>query len=316
MKKYGFGVDVGGTTCKLGLFQTDGTLIEKWEIPTDKRDGGKNILSDLAASIETKMSDRSIDKSDVEGIGIGVPGAVTDDGVVNRCVNVGWGVVPLVEEMEKLTGLKVRAANDANIAALGESWMGAGKDFSSILMVTLGTGIGGGIVIGDHILSGFNGSAAEIGHIMVDESETLQCNCGKYGCIEQYASATGIVRVAQRHIEKDPEAAKRSAFTKIDGFTAKDVFDAAKEYDIFALDTVREVCGMLGKMIATVCNVINPEAVLIGGGVSKAGHIIIDELMPGFKVGAFHACADTKIELATLGNDAGIYGGVKLVMED
>ena len=312
MKKYGFGVDVGGTTCKLGLFQTDGTLVEKWEIPTDKSDGGKNILSDLAKAIDEKMSEKGIEKSDVEGIGIGVPGAVTEDGVVNRCVNVGWGVVPLVKEMEELSGLRVRAANDANIAALGESWMGAGRDFSSILMVTLGTGIGGGIVIGDHILTGFNGSAAEIGHIVVDDTETLRCNCGNHGCIEQYASATGIVMMAHRYLDGTDNA---SSLRDIADFSAKDVFDAAKSGDEAACEIVHKVCGMLGHMIATVCNVVNPEAVLIGGGVSKAGHIIIDELMDGFKKGAFHACADTRIELATLGNDAGIYGGVKLVMD-
>ena len=312
MKKYGFGVDVGGTTCKLGLFQTDGTLMEKWEIPTDKSDGGANILRDIVAAVHGKMVANDISKEDVEGIGIGVPGAVTEDGVVNRCVNVGWGVVPLVKEMEELSGLRVRAANDANIAALGESWMGAGKDFSSILMVTLGTGIGGGVVVGDRILTGFNGSAAEIGHIVVNEDEILQCNCGNHGCIEQYASATGIVMMAHRHLDR---TGKQSVLSTMEDFSAKDVFDAAKAGDDVAGDVVHEVCYMLGKMIATVCNVVNPEAVLIGGGVSKAGQIIIDELMDGFKVGAFHACADTKIELATLGNDAGIYGGVKLVMD-
>ena len=312
MKKYGFGVDVGGTTCKLGLFQTDGTLLEKWEIPTDTSDNGANILKDIVAAVHGKMVAKDITKEEVEGIGIGVPGAVTEDGVVNRCVNVGWGVVPIVKEMEELSGLRVRAANDANIAALGEYWMGAGKDYSSILMVTLGTGIGGGIVIGNKILTGFNGSAAEIGHINVNEDELLACNCGNHGCIEQYASATGIVMMAHRRLERTD---KKTRLSEIEDFTAKDVFDLAKDGDEVAMEVVREVCYMLGKMIATVCNVINPEAVLIGGGVSKAGDIIIEELMSGFKVGAFHACAGTKIELATLGNDAGIYGGVKLVMD-
>ena len=190
--------------------------------------------------------------------------------------------------------------------------MGAGKNFSSILMVTLGTGIGGGVVIGDRILTGYNGSAAEIGHIVVNEDEILQCNCGNHGCIEQYASATGIVMMAHRHMDRTDKA---SSLSSIENFSAKDVFDAAKAGDEVAKEVVHEVCYMLGKMIAAVCNVVNPEAVLIGGGVSKAGSIIIDELMSGFKVGAFHACENTKIELATLGNDAGIYGGVRLVME-
>ncbi len=312
MKKYGFGVDVGGTTCKLGLFQTDGTLMEKWEIPTDKSDGGANILKDIVAAVNDKMAEKGISKDDVEGIGIGVPGAVTGDGVVNRCVNVGWGVVPLVKEMEELAGLRVRAANDANIAALGEYWMGAGKGFDSILMVTLGTGIGGGIVIDGKILVGSTGAGAEIGHICVDEDEPNACNCGKHGCIEQYASATGIVMMAHRFLES---TGKKSTLSEIADFSAKDVLDAAKAGDEVAQMTIHKVFHMLGLTLGTVCNVVNPEAVLIGGGVSKAGQIILDELQDGFKAGAFHACANTKIELATLGNDAGIYGGVKLVME-
>ncbi len=312
MKKYGFGVDVGGTTCKLGLFQTDGTLMEKWEIPTDKSDGGANIMKDIVAAVNDKMAANGISKDDVEGIGIGVPGAVTPDGVVNRCVNVGWGVVPIEKEMEELSGLRVRAANDANIAALGEYWMGAGKGYDSILMVTLGTGIGGGIVIDGKILVGSTGAGAEIGHICVDEDEPNACNCGKHGCIEQYASATGIVMMAHRFLEN---TGKASTLSDIADFSAKDVLDAAKAGDEVAKMTIHKVFHMLGITLGTVCNVVNPEAVLIGGGVSKAGQIILDELQDGFKAGAFHACADTKIELATLGNDAGIYGGVKLVME-
>ncbi len=312
MKEYGFGVDVGGTTCKLGLFKTDGTLLDKWEIPTDKSDAGKNVLGDIAKAIEGKMAERSISKDEVEGIGIGVPGAVTEDGVVNRCVNVGWGVVPLEKEMEQITGLRTRAANDANIAALGEYWMGAGKGYGSILMVTLGTGIGGGIVINGKILVGSTGAGAEIGHIVVDENEPEACNCGHHGCIEQYASATGIVMMAHRLLES---SGKESALSGMGDFTCKDVLDAAKDGDEVAKMTVHKVFHMLGITLGTICNVVNPEAILIGGGVSKAGSIITDELAAAFKIGAFHACADTKIELATLGNDAGIYGGVKLVME-
>lgn len=312
MKKYGFGVDVGGTSIKLGLFLTDGTLMEKWEIPTDKSDGGDNIFGDIAKTIDDKMSEKGIEKSDVQGIGIGVPGAVREDGVVNRCVNLGWDVVPIEEKMSQITGLTVKAANDANIAALGESWMGAGKEFSSILMVTLGTGIGGGIVINGHILTGFNGAGAEIGHIMVNDDETEACGCGNHGCIEQYASATGYVRMAHRYLDTHDEP---SVLRNMDDFTAKDIFDAAKSGDEAAKNILHEVGYHLGHMIATVCNVANPEAVLIGGGVSKAGQVVIDELKEGFDRAAFHAVRGTKIRLATLGNDAGIYGGVRLVME-
>ena len=313
MKKYGFGVDVGGTTCKLGLFETNGTLIDKWEIPTNTENNGESIPHDIVAAVHNKMVEKGLTKDDVEGIGIGLPGAVTEDGVVNKCVNLGWGVVPIVAQMEELSGLKVRAANDANIAALGEAWMGAGKGCHSVVMVTLGTGIGGGVILNNRILTGFNGAAGEIGHIVVNEDEILQCNCGNHGCIEQYASATGIVMMAHRHLDR---SGKPSALRDMGDFSAKDVFDQAKAGDELAKEVVHQVCYLLGKMIATVCNVINPEIVLIGGGVSKAGQIIIDEIKEGFDVGIFHACANTKITLATLGNDAGIFGGVGLIIHE
>ena len=313
MKKYGFGVDVGGTTCKLGLFETNGTLIDKWEIPTNTDNNGESIPHDIVAAVHNKMVEKGLTKDDVEGIGIGLPGAVTEDGVVNKCVNLGWGVVPIVAQMEELSGLKVRAANDANIAALGEAWMGAGKGCHSVVMVTLGTGIGGGVILNNRILTGFNGAAGEIGHIVVNEDEILQCNCGNHGCIEQYASATGIVMMAHRHLDR---SGKPSALRDMGDFSAKDVFDQAKAGDELAKEVVHQVCYLLGKMIATVCNVINPEIVLIGGGVSKAGQIIIDKIKEGFDVGIFHACADTKITLATLGNDAGIFGGVGLIIHE
>ena len=313
MKKYGFGVDVGGTTCKLGLFETNGTLIDKWEIPTNTDNNGESIPHDIVAAVHNKMVEKGLTKDDVEGIGIGLPGAVTEDGVVNKCVNLGWGVVPIVAQMEELSGLKVRAANDANIAALGEAWMGAGKGCHSVVMVTLGTGIGGGVILNNRILTGFNGAAGEIGHIVVNEDEILQCNCGNHGCIEQYASATGIVMMAHRHLDRN---GKPSALRDMVDFSAKDVFDQAKAGDELAKEVVHQVCYLLGKMIATVCNVINPEIVLIGGGVSKAGQIIIDEIKEGFDVGIFHACANTKITLATLGNDAGIFGGVGLIIHE
>ena len=312
MKQYGFGVDLGGTTCKLGLFQTDGTLIEKWEIPTDVSDEGKRILPDIAASIKGRMAEKDIAAEDVQGVGIGVPGAVDAKGTVNRCVNLGWGVVDVKGELSALTGLDVQVGNDANIAALGEAWMGAGKGYQSVVMVTLGTGVGGGIVLDGKILNGFNGAAGEMGHIRVNPAETVPCNCGNKGCLEQYASATGIVRVAKMRLEKNQ---KKTSLTKFDPLTAKDVFDEAKAGDALAGDVVREVCTRLGGAIATVCNVVNPEAVLIGGGVSKAGLILLSELKGGFDESVFHACRDTKILLATLGNDAGIYGGVRMVLD-
>ncbi len=322
MKRYGYGVDLGGTTCKLGLFETDGKLVDKWEIPTNISDEGKYILPDIAEAIRKKTAELSLKKGDLWGAGIGVPGAVDQNGVVNRCVNLGWGVKDVRGELSELTGLSVRVANDANIAALGEAWMGAGKGFSSIVMVTLGTGVGGGVIIDGKILNGFNGAAGEMGHIRVNPDETVPCNCGNKGCLEQYASATGIVRMAklrlQENASKDQKwanAKKDSALWHHEILTAKDVFDDAKAGDAFAGKVVHEVCTILGSAIGSVCNIINPEAILIGGGVSKAGLILLSELEEGFHQSVFHACRNTKILLATLGNDAGIYGGVKLLLD-
>lgn len=312
MKEYGFGVDVGGTTCKLGFFKTDGTLLDKWEIVTDTSNNGANILKDITDAIYAKMAENNITKDDVQGIGVGVPGAVTPDGVVNRCVNLGWGVVPIEKDLAEISGMKVRAANDANIAALGEAWMGGGKGCDSVVMVTLGTGIGGGIVINNQIITGHHGAAGEIGHIVVNPDEILECNCGNHGCIEQYASATGIVRLAKRHMDRSQKA---SPIRDIADLTAKDVFDYAKKKDELSVEIVETVCGLLGKLIAKICNVVNPEIVLIGGGVSKAGNIIIENMMEDFTSEVFHASKDTKIALATLGNDAGIYGGLRLILD-
>ena len=159
MKKYGFGADVGGTAIKMGLFETDGTLVEKWEIPTDTSERGAHILQDIASTVHGKMVEYDLTKDMVEGIGIGVPGAVDQNGVVNKAVNLGWDIIPVEEELGRLSGMRVKAGNDANVAALGENWMGSGKGYDSIVMVTLGTGIGGGIIINGRILTGANGAA-------------------------------------------------------------------------------------------------------------------------------------------------------------
>lgn len=314
MKEYGFGADLGGTTCKLGLFQTDGTLLEKWEIVTDTSNHGENILGDIAAAVHAKMVERSLTKEMVEGLGIGVPGPVSKDGVVNRAVNLGWGVTPVAQQLSELSGLKVRVANDANVAALGENWMGSGKGFDSIVMVTLGTGIGGGIVIDGQILAGADGAAGEIGHMTVNEQELEACGCGRFGCLEQYASATGIARYARRMLAGSEEPSRLREI-KAEELTAKDVFDAAKEGDRMANEVVEAVGKLLASALAKICVVVNPEAVLIGGGVSKAGQILLESIAEPFKNMAFHACRDTKILLASLGNDAGIYGGVRLVLD-
>ncbi len=312
MAQYGFGLDLGGTTCKCGLFTTQGELLEKWEVPTDTSNGGVNILKNLAQTVIKKMEEKNITPDDVWGVGIGIPGPVSRDGVVNRCVNLGWGVFNVEKEFsECLGGLKVKAANDANVAALGESWMGAAKEYSSSVMVTLGTGVGGGVIINDEIVSGSTGAAGEIGHIRVNYTEDNACGCGNKGCLEQYCSATGIARLARiRLAENDDETPLRSVET----LDAKAVFDQAKIGDVVAKDIVKRACAYLAQGLQVISCVVNPEAFVIGGGVSKAGQYLVDEIEYRFNQIAFHGCRSTKITLASLGNDAGIYGAMKLIL--
>lgn len=312
MKKYGFGVDVGGTTVKMGFFETSGNLIDKWEIRTNTDDQGKQILPDIAKAIDNKLAQEGISKSEVEGVGIGVPGPVRGDGVVNACVNLGWGVFNVSEELGRLTGLTVKVGNDANVAALGEMWKGGAMGCSDVIMVTLGTGVGGGIIVDGHVVAGFNGAGGEIGHITVNNDEIEPCNCGQYGCLEQYASATGIVRMAKRKLAKSSEETVLRNYTDL---TAKDIFDEAKAGDTVALTLVDDLGEILGSTLSNMACVVNPEVIVIGGGVSKAGQILIDTIQKHFVETSFHACRDTRFELASLGNDAGMYGCMRMVLQ-
>jgi glucokinase len=312
MKKYAFGVDIGGTTCKIGFFETSGKLLDKWEIPTNRANGGASILDDVAQAVEDKIKKEQIEKADVQGIGVGVPGPVKSNGVVNRCVNLGWGIVSVAEELGKKTGLSVKVGNDANVAALGEMWQGGAKGSRDVIMVTLGTGVGGGIIVDGKVVAGFDGAGGEIGHITVNPHETEACNCGQRGCLEQYASATGIVRLAKRKLAQTKEATKLTGYAEL---TAKDVFDEAKAGDAVALELVDEVCGILGSTLSNVACVVNPEIIVIGGGVSKAGAILIDAIQKHFAATSFHACSNTRFAAAGLGNDAGMYGCVQMLLE-
>ena len=312
MKKYGFGVDVGGTTIKMGFFETSGKLIDKWEIKTDTSNGGENILSDIAKAIDNKLAQEGISKNDVQGVGVGVPGPVNSKGIVLKCVNLGWGVFNVEEELASLTGLKVKAGNDANVAALGEMWQGAGKGSEDMVMVTLGTGVGGGIIVDGKVIAGANGAGGEIGHITVNDDEIEACNCGQYGCLEQYTSATGIVRMARRKLAKtDEETSLRS----VEELSAKIIFDEAKKGDKIAGELVEELGKILGSTLSNIAAVTNPEVIVIGGGVSKAGQILIDTIHKHFTESVFHACKDTRFVLAGLGNDAGMYGCVKMLLD-
>ncbi len=310
--KYGFGVDVGGTTIKIAFFDREGEMITKWEIPTNITDNGAFILSDIASSIKSYLSQEKIPDEQIIGIGIGVPGPVNEQGVVNKCVNLGWEILDLHKELSALTGFPVKAGNDANVAALGECWKGGGQGAMNMVLATLGTGIGGGIVNNGKLIAGAHGAGGEIGHIIVNKQETEPCGCGNYGCIEQYGSATGVVRLAKRYLSSHDEA---SCLRELQTITCKDVFDAAKAKDHAALAITDQMYDLMGEFLASVCTVVDPEVIVLGGGVSKAGQILVDGIAPYFEKYAFHACHGTRITLATLGNDAGAYGAFKMVLD-
>lgn len=313
MSRYGFGIDVGGTTIKMGFFDVEkGELLEKWEIDTRKENGGVFILEDIASQIEKKLEEKKISKNEVAGIGLGVPGPVKADGTVVKCINLGWGIFNVEEELSKKTGLSVKAGNDANVAALGEMWKGGGEGCKNLLLITLGTGVGGGIIVEGKMLSGSNGAGGEIGHVVVDETEEEVCGCGKKGCLEQYASATGIVRMAKKALAGYEQ---ETPLKHIENLTAKDIFDEAKKGDIFALGQVEQMGRILGTAVANIACVVNPEMIVIGGGVSKAGNILIEAVEKYFKTRTFHACTNAGFALAKLGNDAGIYGAAYLISQ-
>ena len=310
--KYGFGIDLGGTTVKIAYFDETGKMLDKWEIPTVTDNGGVQILPDIAHSIRQYMDAYKIADTAILGLGIGVPGPVNAKGIVNKGINLGWGVFNIAETLTNLTGFPVKAGNDANVAALGEFWKGGGQGCDNMVFVTLGTGVGGGIVVEGNLLHGAHGSGAEIGHLVLNRNETVPCNCGKYGCVEQYCSATGIVRMAKLYLEANDVP---SSLNGVEPLTCKDIFDAAKAGDEAANAILDQVYAYMGEFLGNVCSTVNPEVVVIGGGVSKAGDVLIKGVEPYFKKFVFHAASTAKFTLASLGNDAGAYGAFKLALD-
>ena len=297
---------------KLGLFDIGGNVLDKWEVPTRTENGGANILSDIAASVRAKMSDKSIDKENVAGVGVGAPGPVDGEGIIHKAVNLGWGEMNLKKELTTLLdGMRVEGGNDANVAALGEMWKGGGQGHKNLVAVTLGTGVGGGIIINGRIMTGATGSGGEIGHIHVEDHETEVCGCGNYGCLEEYASATGITRLANRQLQ----ASDKPSVLRQGEVSAKAVFDAVKAGDELAIEVAKQFGNYLGKGLAVIACVVNPEIFVIGGGVSKAGEVLFEYIRPAFDKTVFHGCRNTQFALATLGNDAGIYGAAKMVLD-
>ena len=314
MKDYAFGIDLGGTTAKVGLFTTSGALLEKWEVPTDTSNAGEHILENLANAILGKMKEKEIPTENVEGVGIGVPGPVLDSSIVPVvCANLGgWGERNVAAQLSGLLdGLKVLVGNDANVAALGEIWMGTAKGCSSAVMVTLGTGVGGGVIVNGKVIDGAHGAGGEIGHITVNPHETATCGCGKHGCLEQYSSATGVVRCMKKLLDENPDTA---CVLRGTDFEAKDIFDAARNGDALAMQEVEDMTTTLGMSLATIAATTDPEMFMVGGGVSRAGDVLFDPLVKHYKEFAYRSCREIPIKPASLGNDAGIYGAVRLIV--
>ncbi|MBM7584666.1 glucokinase [Bacillus pakistanensis] len=313
-EKWLVGVDLGGTTTKIAFLNLYGELLHKWEIPTDKSDNGKNIIINIAKAIDQKLSELDQPKSKLMGIGMGAPGPVDMvKGIIYEAVNLGWDKnMPLKDLLEVETGLSAVIDNDANCAALGEMWKGAGDGAKDIICVTLGTGVGGGVIANGDIIHGTRGAAGEIGHITVVPDGGYPCNCGKSGCLETVASATGVVRLA---LEALNDSSHKSILKEVKtSLTAKDVFDAARTGDALAKQVVNKLAFYLGIAIANLGSALNPEKIVLGGGVSRAGDILLKGVVDRFKEYAFSTVANsTKISIATLGNDAGVIGAAWLV---
>ena len=305
------GVDIGGTSVKIGLFETTGELLDKWEVKTRKEDGGVNILPDVAASIRKKLDEKGLDlKKDVAGAGMGVPGPVMPDGYVEVCVNLGWRDLNPQEELSRLLdGIPVKSGNDANVAALGEMWQGGGKGYSDLVMVTLGTGVGGGIIIDGKIYAGMRSMGAELGHtLLVLEGE--HCTCGRDGCWEAYASATALIRQAKRAGEQHPESALHGR----EELTALDVFQAADAGDAAAQAVIDRWCVYVAAGMTDLVNSLAPEMILIGGGISRQGERILSPIREYVAEHCFggREGAVPIIAAAKLGNEAGIIGAAAL----
>jgi len=313
-QKWLAGVDIGGTTIKMAFVSLQGDIVDKWEIYTNKSENGKHIPTEIARSIENKLSEQHKTKEILAGLGVGAPGPINDeDGSVAVGVNIGWEKnFPLKAKLEQELSLPVIVDNDANVAAIGEMWKGAGERAKDVLCVTLGTGVGGGVIANGEVLHGVNGAAGEIGHITVVVDDGAPCNCGKKGCLETVASATGVVRFAKEMLKTSEQESKLRSMD-IDRLTAKDIFDLAKEMDPLANEIVKRITHYLGLALANASNVINPKKIVIGGGVSKAGNILLNPLKEEFQKFAFPRVSEgAELTIAKLENDAGVIGAAWL----
>lgn len=315
MEKWLVGVDLGGTTTKLAFLNQNGDILQKWEIETDVSEKGKNITTNIATAISEKLKEMGEIEERLLGIGMGAPGPVDGEtGVIYEAINLGWTNYPLRDLLAEATGLPVVVDNDANMAALGEMWKGAGNGARDLVCVTLGTGVGGGVIANGAIVQGVSGAAGEFGHVIVELEGGATCNCGLNGCLETVASATGIVRLAMRELDANGDSHLAYILRQNGHITAKDVADCAKQGDNYAQSVFDRVSFYLGYVLANVANTLNPEKIVIGGGVSKAGDILLNNVRKYFQQFTFSQVRkSTSLAIANLGNDAGVIGAAWLI---
>ncbi|MEG3303707.1 ROK family glucokinase [Streptococcus suis] len=319
MSKKIIGIDLGGTSVKLAILTTEGEIQEKWSIKTNILDDGSHIVPDIIDSIKQRFETHDLTKGDFLGVGMGSPGVVDSEaGTVIGAYNLNWKTLQLVkDQFESALGLPFFIDNDANVAALGEQWVGAGNNNPNVVFMTLGTGVGGGVIAAGNLIRGVKGAGGELGHITVDFDEPFACTCGKKGCLETVASATGIVNLSRRYADQYAGDAKLKQMID-DGqdVTAKDVFDLAKEGDDLALIVYRHFSEYLGVACANIAAVLNPTYIVLGGGVSAAGEFLLDGVRKVFAENSFPQIKEsTQIVLATRGNDAGVLGAASLVLK-
>ena len=313
------GIDLGGTSIKFGILTLEGEVQDKWAIPTNILSDGKHIVPDIIESINHRLNLYNLDKSDFIGIGMGTPGAVDiEAATVRGAFNLNWADIQEVgAPISEGVGLPFILDNDANVAALGERWVGAGENQPDVVFITLGTGVGGGIVAAGNLIHGVVGAAGEIGHIVVEPHDGFACTCGNHGCLETVTSATGVVRLARKFAEEYEGSSQiKASIDNGDEVTSKDIFIAAEAGDAFALSVVDKFAYYLGFACANLGSTLNPAAIVIGGGVSAAGEFLRSKVETYFQKYSFSTVRDsTKIKLAELGNDAGIIGAASLALK-
>lgn len=319
MSKKIIGIDLGGTSIKFAILTLDGEVQEKWSIKTNILDEGSHIVEDMIESIAHRLKMLELDASEFQGIGMGSPGVVDrEKGTVIGAYNLNWKTLqPVKEKIESALHITFFIDNDANVAALGERWKGAGENQPDVVFMTLGTGVGGGIVAEGRLLHGVRGAAGELGHITVDFDDPIQCTCGKKGCLETVASATGIVNLTRRYADEyEGDSQLKVLIDNGEEVTAKTVFDLAKEGDALALIVYKNFSRYLGLAAANIGSTLNPYKIVIGGGVSAAGDFLLDGVRKVFEENSFPQVREsTQLALATLGNDAGVIGAASLVLQ-